>query len=303
MTHLALFKQAAEARRQERVEQEKREEEETLEALRLVRAFEEEEERQAEMQREKERRLAEERWRKRYMEIEVERQATAARFEELRGCMGRANEMQRVEVQRYQEKRERQFRTKADAVRCRMRDVHACERETGHRKVAERIARREGEIKAEYVARAVEERQIEEEYAAKLRDFWGRKGKDGGEKQVEVEAAMVELRMRMDAWFEDWKRCTDNDLAAYRHGLREEQGIREEIMEEKERRLESRAREVFLEVAKRKTAELRWVREVFDERGRLLDELEHSAMEELGDVGDEFPEDPLEQEAWIALKE
>ncbi|KAJ3570916.1 hypothetical protein NPX13_g5564 [Xylaria arbuscula] len=74
-------------------------------------------------------------------------------------------------------------------------------------------------------------------------------------------------------------------------------------MDEKERRLETRTREVMTEVAKRKTAELRWVDEVFDERGRLLDELENHAIEELGDVGDEFPEDPLEQEAWMALRE
>ncbi|KAI0515192.1 hypothetical protein F5B22DRAFT_191962 [Xylaria bambusicola] len=297
MTHLAHFKRQAEARRRERLDREAREEAEIQEALRLVREFELEEERNAQILREKERRLAEERWRKRHQELQAERREAAARFEELREVISELHETQRTAVQQHQEKRENQLAIKGDAVRRRMRDLHDLERETGRAIDDARIARRETELKAEYVARAIEERHIEEQYAAKLREFFGEDG------ETKMQAAMTELRTRMDRDFRAWRKWRDNDLAGYCHSLREEQGIREELMEEKERRLETRRHEVMLGVAKRKTAELRWVREVFEERGRLLDELENSEIEKLGDVGDQFPEDPAEQEAWIVMKE
>ncbi|KAK5630066.1 hypothetical protein RRF57_005781 [Xylaria bambusicola] len=300
MTHLANFKRQAEARRQERLDREAREAAEIQEALRLVREFELEEERNAQLLREKERRLAEERWRRRHQELEAERREAAARFEELREVVSELHETQRIAVQQHQEKRERQLAIKGDAVRRRMRDSHDLERETGRARDEERIARRETKLKAEYVARAMEERKIEEQYAAELREFWGACGEDG---EKEMQAAMTELRTRMDGHFQTWKKWRDDDLAVYRHSVREEQAIREELMEEKERRLETRRNEVMLGVAKRKTAELRWVREVFEERGRLLDELENSEIEKLGDVGDRFLEDPEEQEAWIVMKE
>ncbi|KAI0428941.1 hypothetical protein F5Y09DRAFT_332188 [Xylaria sp. FL1042] len=295
MTHLATYLREAEARRLERADREAREEAELAEALRLVAEFEREEEANAEALRERERMLAEERWRRRYKELEAERREAAARFEELREVVAEVHENQRVVVQEHQDRRERQLRIKGDAVQRRMRDLHELERETQRVKVEEQITWREETSRAEYRARAVEEREIEEQYATKLRAFW--EGREDSEK--EVEGAMRDLRKQMDGYFQAWKKWRDNDLAAYRHSLREEQAIREELMEEKERRLESRTREVILGVAKRKTAELRWVREVFEERGRLLDELETSEIEKLGDVSDEFPGDAVDGEAWL----
>ncbi|KAI1307743.1 hypothetical protein F5Y03DRAFT_383657 [Xylaria venustula] len=296
-THLALFKQAAEERRQERLEQEAHEEAELQEALRLVAEFEREEEANAAAQLARERALAEERWQRRYKELEASRREAAARFADLRDVVAELHEAQRVAVQRNQDKRETQMRIKGDAVARRMRDLHALERETHGAKIDERIARREGKSRAEYVARAVEEKRIEEEYAVQLRAFW--EGKKGGEEAVA--ASLKELRKRMDGDFLAWQKWCDDDLDAYRHSLREEQAIRAELMEEKERRLESRTREVGLGVAKRKMAELRWVREVFEERGRLLDELEASEIEKLGDVADEYPGDSMEEDdAWVA---
>ncbi|KAI3343150.1 hypothetical protein F4824DRAFT_485853 [Ustulina deusta] len=296
MAHLFMFKQKAEARRRERLEREAREEAEMQEALRLVREFEREEELNARALRERERRLAEERWQRRYKALEAERREAAARFEELREVVAELHEAQRAAVQQHQDTRERRLGIKGDAVRRRMRDAHELERGTHRAKADEKIAKHEDALRTEYMARAVEERQIEEHYAEKLRAFWGRSA--AGEK--EVQAAMVELKGRMDGWFRAWKKSRDRDLAAYRYALREELAIREELMDEKERRLESRTREVGLGVAKRKTAELRWVREVFQERGRLLDELEASEIEKLGDVADEFPEKPSEEEVWLA---
>ncbi|KAI1428167.1 hypothetical protein F5Y12DRAFT_78419 [Xylaria sp. FL1777] len=296
MRDLAVFKREAEARRQERLDREAQEEAELQEALRLVREFEREEEQNAQAQRERERRLAEERWRRRYKELEAERREAAARFEELREVVAELHESQRVAVQLHQDKRERQLHIKGDAVRRRMREQHELERETHRAKVEERIARREDKFKTEYRARAVEERQIEEQYAAKLRQFWD--GREGGEN--EIDAAMTDLKRQMNGWFQAWKQWRDGDLAAYRHSLREEQAIHRELMDEKERRLESRTREVGLGVAKRKTAELRWLREVFEERGRLLDELETSEIKKLGDVADEYPGDLVVEEAWLA---
>ncbi|KAI1283297.1 hypothetical protein F5Y07DRAFT_394213 [Xylaria sp. FL0933] len=295
MAHLATYLEEAEARRLERADREAREEGELAEALRLVAEFERQEEENAAAQRERERRLAEERWRRRYKELEASRREAAARFEELREVVAEVHENQRVVVQEHQDRRERQLRIKGDAVKRRMLDLHELERETQKVKVEERIARRREKFQAEYRARAVEEMEIKEQYAAKLRAFW--EGKEDGEK--EIEAALKDLRRQMDEYFQEWKKWWDNDLATYRHSLREEQAIHEELMEEKERRLESRRREVMLDVAKRKTAELRWVREVFEERGRLLDELEASEIEKLGDVSDEFPGDVVEAEGWL----
>ncbi|KAI1346776.1 hypothetical protein F5Y01DRAFT_308075 [Xylaria sp. FL0043] len=295
MTHLATYLREAEMRRLERADREAREEGELAEALRLVAEFERQEEENAAAQRERERLLAEERWRRRYKELEASRREAAARFEELREVLAEVNESQRVVVQEHQDRRERQLQIKGDAVRRRMRDLHELERETQKVKVEEGIARRREKFRAEYRTRAVEEMEIEEQYAAKLRAFW--EGREDGEK--EVEAAVGDLRRQMDEYFQAWKTWWDNDLATYRYSLREEQAIREELMEEKERRLESRRREVMLGVAKRKTAELRWLREVFEERGRLLDELEASEIEKLGDVSDEFPGDVVEADGWL----
>ncbi|KAI0818334.1 hypothetical protein GGR55DRAFT_694546 [Xylaria sp. FL0064] len=295
MTHLTTYLREAEARRLERADREAHEEAELAEALRLVAEFEREEEANAAAQRERERQLAEERWRRRYKELEASRREAAARFEELREVVAEVHENQRVVVQEHQDRRERQLLIKGDAVRRQMRDLHELERETQRVKVEQRIVRRREKFRAEYRARAVEEMEIEEQYAAKLRSFW--EGREDGEK--EVEAAVGDLRRQMDEYFQAWKKWWDNDLATYRHSLREEQAIREELMEEKERRLESRTREIMLGVAKRKTAELRWMREVFEERGRLLDELEASEIEKLGDVSDEFPGDVMEREGWL----
>ncbi|KAI0416129.1 hypothetical protein F5X98DRAFT_364707 [Xylaria grammica] len=280
MIHLSVFKQQAESRRTERLERQAREEAEIREALRLVREFEREEEERARVLREKERRLAKER-RQRRKEERIRQ--TVTQFEELREVFSELHETQRTLVQQSQDNRARQLQIKGDAVRRRMLDMHELERETQRAKADARIAKREAKVRAEYMARAIDERQIEEEYAARLRAFWD--GKRGGEKRLE--AAMTDLRRRMDGWFEAWKKTTDGDLAVYRHFVREEQAIREELMDEKERRLESRTREVGLGLAKRKTAELRWVREVFEERGRLFDELEASEMDKIQHVDDE----------------
>ncbi|TGJ88527.1 hypothetical protein E0Z10_g237 [Xylaria hypoxylon] len=290
MTHLAVFKQEAESRRAERLEREAWEEAEMQEALRLVEEFEREEELRAHALREKELRLAEERRQRRQEEQIRQRQEAAARFEELRDVFSELHETQRTVVQQQQDKRARQLRIKGDAVRCRLFDMHDLERETHRAKVDARIAKREDQFRTEYIGRAAEERQIEEQYAAKLQAFWA--GKEGGEK--ELQAAMMGLKRRMDGWFEAWQKCMDDDLTAYRQSVREEEAIRDELMDEKEQRLESRTREVGLGVAKRKTAELRWLREVFEERGRLLDELETGEIEKIQDIDDELPEDPVE---------
>ncbi|KAF2971561.1 hypothetical protein GQX73_g1960 [Xylaria multiplex] len=285
-THLAIFKQQAESRRTERLEREAREEAEIQEALRLVQEFEREEEERAQALREKERRLARERRQKR-KEERIRRAVT--RFEGLREVFAELYATQHAMVQQSQERREWQLETKGDAVRRRMRDMHEAERETQRAKVEAKIAMREGALRTEYMARVVEERQIEEAYEVKLRAFWDRRG--GGDKKFEI--AMTHFRRRMDVCFEAWKKSTGSELELYIHAVREEFAIREELMDEKERRLEARTREVALSLAMRRTAELRWVREVFEERGRLLDELEAAEMWKLQDVDVEAPEGAL----------
>ena len=92
-----------------------------------------------------------------------------------------------------------------------------------------------------------------------------------------------------------WKSWMDGELEAYCHHVREEHAISEELLDEKERRLRSKARDAAQALARRNAAELRWVGEVMEERGRLLQELETDEIENGEDIDTWFAEGPLEE--------
>ncbi|KAI0549038.1 hypothetical protein F4679DRAFT_286522 [Xylaria curta] len=295
MTQLAALKEHAASRRQKRLDKEAAEEAAIQEAVRLVEEYEREEELKAELLRQERARLAEERQR---AELEARirregerRRAVTLRFEELRATFEDLHATQQTIVAQTHEKREQQLAQKSEEAFRRLFEMHELERELQRAKVEARIAEREEKFRAEYVARLAEERQIEEQYAAKLRTFWG--GRKGGEEKVR--AALLDLQVKMNEGFKVWKIWMDGELDTYHHHVREELAIGEELMDEKERRVRSRAREAALALATRNAAELRWVREVMEERGRMLRELESDEMENGDDIDTWFAEGPLEE--------
>ncbi|KAI0854690.1 hypothetical protein F4860DRAFT_508034 [Xylaria cubensis] len=295
MTQLATLKEHAATRRQKRLDKEAAEEAAIQEAVRLVEEFEREEALKAELLRQERARLAEERQRAELEEsIRREgerRRAVTLKFDELRATFADLHAAQQTMVAQNHEKRERQLARKSEETFRRLLGMHELERELRRAKVEAKIAEREEKFRAEYVARLAEERQIEERYAAKLQKFWGTR--KGGEERVR--AALLDLKVKMDDGFKVWKIWMDGELGTYRHHIREELAIGEKLMDEKERRMRSRAREAALALARRNVAEMRWVREVTEERGRMLQELETDEIDNGEDIDTWFAEGPLEE--------
>ncbi|KAI1752081.1 hypothetical protein F4782DRAFT_168480 [Xylaria castorea] len=295
MTQLATLKERAAGRRQRRLDQEAVEEAAVQEALRLVEEFEREEALKAELLRQEQARVAEERRRaeldERIRRESGRRRAVALRYEELRATFADLHAAQRAAVTRSHEKREQQLTQKSEGVFRRILEMHELERELQRAKGEAKMAEREEKFRAEYVARLAEERQIEEQYAAKLQAFWG--ARKGGEEKMR--AALLDLRAKMDERFKFWKSWMDGELEVYRRHVHEELSVGEELMDEDERRLRSRTRDAALALARRNAAELRWVREVIEERDRLLQELETDEIENGEDIDTWFAEGPLEE--------
>jgi hypothetical protein len=304
MQQLSEVKEQAGARRQARLDKEAQDDAETQEAIRLVAEFEREEALKAELLRQEQERLAEEQ-RRQELEAHIRREGArrkivVAKYEALREVFAALHETQRTVVQRDQDERKMQLKCKGDAELRALLDRHCSEREWLVAKVGAKIAKREGVLRAEYAARLAEERQIEEQYAAKLEAFWA--GKKGGE--AKMEAAMLDLRRKMDKGFVEWKKWMENELERYSHHMHEEVDICEELMNEKKRRLGTKVCEENSALDKRKTAELRWVREVLEERGRLLDGMEVDEIENGEDIdawfAESLPEEPMLLESLLA---
>ncbi|KAI1485045.1 hypothetical protein F5X96DRAFT_683138 [Biscogniauxia mediterranea] len=182
MEQLHAVKHGAEARREARRDREVLEEAEIQEALRLVEEFEREEALKAELLRQEQERLAEER-RQRELEERIRREgerrkAVEAKFRELREVFSYLHELQRLLVQRDHDKEGGNLQGK-----------HKAERE------------REKRLEAEYEARVAEERRIREQYHTKLQIYWAQK-KNGMEKMDE---ALEELRGKLDKSFEKYR--------------------------------------------------------------------------------------------------
>ncbi|KAG4219504.1 hypothetical protein PC116_g32016 [Phytophthora cactorum] len=147
-------------------------------------------------------------------------------------------------------------------------------------------------LKREYAARVAEERHIEEQYHAQLKEYWSRK-EDG---ETKIEAAMKQLKRRMDASFTKWEKWRNAELENYNWKVKEEQGIREELMQEAERRLVDGTREAQTAFSLRKTAELRWVDVLIEERNRMLNDMEIDEIENGENVDAWFEEGGLDED-------
>ncbi|KAI8959581.1 hypothetical protein F5Y11DRAFT_350333 [Daldinia sp. FL1419] len=296
MEQLAAVKRGAEARRRARQDKEAQEEAEIQEALRLVAEFEREEALKAELLRQEQERLAEQR-RARLLEERIRREgerrrAVEVKYMELREVFTNVHELQRIIVQRDHNAEETRLERQGAALLEDLQEKRKAEREKLSAVTKAKIAKREKLLKREYVARVAEERQIEEQYHAQLKEYWSRK-KDG---EARIEASMKELKRKMDAGFKKWEKWRDNDLDNYRWSVREEQGIMEELMQEKERRLVEDTREAQTAFLLRKTAELRWVDIVIEERNRMLNDLEIDEIDNGENVDAWFEDGGLDED-------
>ncbi|RYP64475.1 hypothetical protein DL769_006668 [Monosporascus sp. CRB-8-3] len=295
MEQLADVKREAAARRKVRQDREAQEEAELREALRLVAEFEREEALKAELLRQEQARLAEERRRReleeRIRREEARRAAVEAKFRDLRAALADLHEVQRGAVRRDHEAEEADLAARGARKLDELRRRHEAERAELGEATAAKLRERERSLAREYAARVVEERRIEEQYAAQLKAYWARRG-DG---EAPARAALASLQRRMDRGFAAWKKWMDNELESYRWEAREEQAIREELMDDAERRAAEGAeadREAF---TCRRRAELRWVEVVVAERENLLNEMGADELENAEDIEAWFVEDALDK--------
>ncbi|KAI0385932.1 hypothetical protein F5Y04DRAFT_276454 [Hypomontagnella monticulosa] len=303
MEQLAAVKQRAETRRQERRDREIQEETELQEALRLIEEFEREEALKAELLRQEQERLAEER-RQRLLEERIRREgerrrAVGIKYQELRGCFWNIHERQRIVVHRDHSTEGIDIEKKGAEALAELQEKQKADREKLNAVTKAKLTKREETLKREYAARVIEERRIEEEYHAQLKEYWSRK-KDG---EAQMEAAMKELKRKMDAGFKKWEKWRDNELENYHWSVKEEQGIKEEIMQEVERRLVEHTREEQNAFYQKRAAELRWVDIVIEERGRLLNDMEMDELENGENIDAWFDEADLDDVASIIIPE
>ncbi|KAI0846784.1 hypothetical protein F5Y00DRAFT_264196 [Daldinia vernicosa] len=296
MEQLAAVKRGAEARRQARQDKEAQEEAEIQEALRLVAEFEREEALKAELLRQEQERLAEER-RARLLEERIRREgerrrAVEVKYVELREVFENVHELQRIIVQRDHSTEKARLENQGATALGELQEKQKAEREKLSAVTRTKLAMREKVLRREYVARVAEERQIEEQYHAQLKEYWSRK-KDG---EAKIEAAMKQLKRKMDASFRKWEKWRDNELDNYRWSVREEQAIKEELMQEAERRLVEDTRETQTAFSLRKTAELRWVDVLIEERNRMLNDMEIDEIENGENVDAWFDEGVLDED-------
>ncbi|OTB18537.1 hypothetical protein K445DRAFT_315372 [Daldinia sp. EC12] len=296
MEQLAAVKRSAEERRQARQDREAQEEAEIQEALRLVAEFEREEALKAELLRKEQERLAEER-RARLLEERIRREgerrrAIEVKYLELREVFVNVHELQRIIVQRNHNTEETRLKSQGDTALEELQEKHKAERENLSTVTKAKLAKRERVLKREYAARVAEERHIEEQYHVQLKEYWSRK-EDG---EIKIEAAMKQLRRRMDASFTKWEKWRNAELENYNWKVKEEQGIREELMQEAERRLVDGTREAQTAFSLRKAAELRWVDVLIEERNRMLNDMEIDEIESGENVDAWFEEGGLDED-------
>jgi hypothetical protein len=280
MEQLAALKLAADHRREARIQKEAEDEEELREALRQIEEFEREEALKAVLIREEMERLEEERRQReleeRIRQESIRRKEVEMKYIELRDILDQLHDLQQVLVEYQHDKDDESLSSEAVSAKQTLQVKQAAQVTGLNAACAANIAEREAEYAKEYAARVAGEKRLEGDYLQQLREFYD--GKQDGE--ARVEAAMGELRRKMDKGFRSWEKHRDEQLAAYRDKVEEEQTIKEELMYSVKVRLEDAYVDKEVELQRRKQAEMKWVARVMVERERLLLEME---AEELDD--------------------
>ncbi|XDG06907.1 hypothetical protein ABKA04_006522 [Annulohypoxylon sp. FPYF3050] len=278
------------------VSEQAQDEAELQEALRLIEEFEREEALKAELlQRERER-IAEERRAKKIEErIKLEgerRRILGIKFQELREVFANLHDIQRVAVLQKHDEEQADLKNKGAASLVEFQTSWDEDHEKLVATANAKISEKEEELKREYAARVIAERRVEEKYESELKAYWSRSRKEDREERSE--AAMKEFKRKMDDKFKSWEKWRDNELEAFRWAAKEELAIQEEHKEVEERRLLDNTQATQTQFLRRKTAELRWVDVVIEERDRMLNDMEVDEIEHGEDVDAWFEDDGLD---------
>jgi hypothetical protein len=281
---LHAIKEAAEARRAQRLVDERAEAEELREMLAQIEEFERQEALRLEIERLEKERLEMERWQaeveERLRMEQVRRQEIEIKYQQLREMLNGLNELQQIMADARQDESTKDLAVEAEVAKGQLKEKQQAERESLDSLLSTKLRAREDQYDKEYAARAAWERQLEEDYLAQLRSFWADKV-DGGEERVQ--ASMLPLRQRMDVAHRTWQRWRDDQLQHYQSKLDEERTVKEELMYSLRRRMEAAFAGREAQLARRMVAEKRWIREVFLERERLLVGMELQETEDDAD--------------------
>lgn len=279
MQQLHDLKAASEARREQRQIREQAEAAELREILQQIEQFELQEAQRAEEERLEQQRLAEERWEKvvkeRLLMESIRRKNVERKFQQLRETLNSVHEAQQANVVKPHDDTTQDAATASKMREDELERTQAVDLSAIKDKISKRVAEREAEFNREYSCRAAKERKIEQDYEEQLKLYWSEKTSA----EDQVNAAMFQLRERMDKSHYIWQKWKDAQLTLYRAKLEDEQSIREEFMYSARQLLKARSEEMENELAKRIVAERKWVREVILERERLLGAAEVAEME------------------------
>lgn len=285
MEQLHAIKEAAEARRGQRLVNERADAEELREILAQIEEFERQEAWKLEIERLEQERLELERWQaeveERLRMEQIRRQEVEIKYQQLREMLDELHELQQVMADSKQDESARDLAAEANLVKKQLEERQQAERENLDSLVLAKLGAREDKYAKEYAARAVLEYQLEEDYLAQLRNFWGHQVVDGGGERVE--ASMLPLRQRMDLAHRTWQRWRDDQLHYYRTKLEDERTVKEELMYSSRKRTEALYVDKETELAKRMVAEKKWIQNVILERERLLIGMELQETEEDAD--------------------
>ncbi|PTB69823.1 hypothetical protein BBK36DRAFT_1110025 [Trichoderma citrinoviride] len=285
MEQLHAIKDAAEARRAQRLVDERAEAEELREILAQIEEFERQEAWRLESERLEQERLELERWQaeveERLRVEQIRRQEIGIKYQQLREMLEGLNELQQIMADSKQDESARDLAVEAELAKKHLEEKQQAERESLDSLLSIKLRAREDRYEKDYAARAALEYQLVEDYLAQLRSFWADKA-DGGEERV-VQASMLPLRQRMDLAHRTWQRWRDDQLQHYRSKLDEERTVKEELMYSSRKRMDALHVDKETELARRMVAEKKWIEEVFLERERLLVGMELQETEDDAD--------------------
>jgi hypothetical protein len=307
MEQLAEIKDRAAKRREMRALEEEDEVDEIREALKLVAAFEAEEERKELVWQEEMRRKHEERRQKEREESikkeEARQKMLDGKYAELRGTLGKLNELQRMVLTYTHDRAMDETGVRAAREKLALNTTHERERRELRDATTFKLAHWIKERELEYAARVALERQLEEAYETVLRLFWA--DIVGGQKEIRL--AMLALMRKNDARMDEWGAAKDRELEKIKYLLEDEIAIQSELMVTSKQRLEEKLAAEGVEVGRKHRAEVRWFELVVAERSRLLAEVEivereNGVERSSGEIRSD-EDDDVEYNAWYECRE
>ncbi|KAK6207376.1 hypothetical protein LQW54_007205 [Pestalotiopsis sp. IQ-011] len=300
---LAQIKQDALDRRLARDAQTLREEADLAEALRQIEEYEREEalkEHLLMMEREfQEKQRREKEARERLRKETQRRKTVESKFQELRWELLEIHVRQRSEVVREHGKEENLIKYDIDSSTSKLWEAGIVQREAAATEAKRDFAEFKSTLRSQYAARLKYEQQVEESYQEQLKIYWS--GQEGGDEQIE--ASLLEVKRRMDKGHRAYCRWMRERIDAKRLNIQNEQSAQQEHMQQEEKRLEEKNRNQQQTFDRKKTAELKWVDLVCQERHDMLDDMEETEMNDGDDINQLIAEFDLEDELDDELQE